>query len=129
MIVHARDGSLLVRDDESGELVFAIVQGENANAELLWRRIPRGKCIANWVADNRQAAIVNDTVNDGRFYGGLDEECAFSTRSILAARILAGDEMLGVIEVLNKRSAVSFNERDKERLARCVRWPGESWQP
>tara|TARA_B100000029_G_scaffold463123_1_gene496179 strand:- start:426 stop:710 length:285 start_codon:yes stop_codon:yes gene_type:complete len=31
--VHARDGSLLVRDDESGELVFAIVHGENENAE------------------------------------------------------------------------------------------------
>ncbi len=78
------------------------------------RRIPRGKGIANWVADKRQAAIVNDTVNDGRFYRGPDEERAFSTRSILAAPILADDEMLGVIKVLNKCSAVSFNERNRD---------------
>jgi len=123
--VHAKDGSLLVRDDDTNELVFAIAQGERPNKDLLWRRIPSGKGIASWVAENRQAAIVNDTGEDSRFYGGLDEELSYDTHSILAAPIVSDDELLGVIEVLNKRNAGPFNEHDKDRLAELCKVAGE----
>jgi GAF domain-containing protein len=123
--VHAKDGSLLVRDDDTNELVFAIVQGERPNNALLWRKIPPGKGIASWVAEHRCAAIVNDTGEDSRFYGGLDQELAYATHSILAAPIVFGDELLGVIEVLNKRNSEPFNERDKDRLTELCNVAGE----
>ena len=65
--VHAKDGSLLVRDDETDELVFALVRGDAASKDLLWRRLPTGKGIASWVVENAEAAVVNDTQTDKRF--------------------------------------------------------------
>ena len=38
--IGARDGSLLVPDDETGELVFVLVQGSSTKANLVGRRLP-----------------------------------------------------------------------------------------
>ena len=123
--VHAKDGSLLVRDDETDELVFALVRGEAASKDLLWRRLPAGKGIASWVVANGEAAVVNDTHTDRRFYGELDQELSFETNSILAAPIIGGDEVLGAIEVLNKRNGLLFDERDRLRLSQLCRVAGD----
>ena len=123
--VHANDGSLLVRDDETDELVFALVRGKAANTDLLWRRLPAGKGIASWVLERAEAAVVNDTQTDTRFYGQLDQELEFETNSILAAPIIGGDEVLGAIEVLNKRSGMLFDERDRQRLSQLCRVAGD----
>lgn len=123
--VHAKDGSLLVRDDETDELVFALVRGEAASKDLLWRRLPAGKGIASWVVENAEAAVVNDTQTDQRFYGKLDQELKFETSSILAAPIIGGKEVLGAIEVLNKRSGLLFDERDRLRLSQLCRVAGD----
>jgi len=124
-VINASDGSLLVTDDETGELVFVLAHGRVSMDELVGQRIPHGKGIAGWVAKNKKPTIVNNTRADDRFYSRLDEKLSFETRSIVAAPIIGGSRVLGVIEVLNKRDGKPFNQTDQTLLQLLCRFAGE----
>lgn len=112
----AKDGALLICDEETGDLVFALVHGDLPKKALLWRRVPAGEGVAHWVFENRSAAIVNNAENDERFYKAVDKAHRFRTNSIIAAPILNGDEVLGVLEILNKRDGRYFSQNDQNHL-------------
>lgn len=123
--VRARDASLLVLDEDSKDLVFVFSIGELAPETLAWKRVPSGEGVAGWVAVNRRATIVNDPANDERFYGAFDKENTFRTGSLLAAPIIGGGRVLGVIEVLNKAGAGYFSPQDQTMLTLACRLAGE----
>lgn len=112
----ATDGALLVKDDDSKDLVFALAWGKTPRSELIWKRIPAGQGVAQWVAQNRRPAIVNNATSDERFYKGIDIDNDFRTQSILAAPIIDGQKVLGVIEVLNKKDGAYFTLGDQNHL-------------
>lgn len=115
-VTSSKDAALLIRDDVTGDLVFALAWGDMPKSELLWKRVPKGQGVAHWVADNRRPAIVNDVSSDERFYAELDRVNSFRTRSILAAPLLNGEEVLGVVEVLNKQGSGYFTLNDQNHL-------------
>lgn len=117
----ADDGALLIRDDASGDLIFALVQGETPKKKLLWRRVPAGRGVAHWAASHKRATIVNNTINDERFYKGIDAENNFCTRSILAAPLLNGEETIGVLEIINKKDGQFFSLSDQNHLTILAR--------
>jgi signal transduction protein with GAF and PtsI domain len=123
--IGAEDGSLLVLDDETDELVFAITQGGIPEELLRWRRLPAGEGIAAWVIRNRRATIANNPHEDTRFYQELDRELEFKTTSILAAPIVGGGRVLGVIELLNKKEGKVFSASDQGLLTLLCRFAGE----
>lgn len=123
--INAKDGSLLVLDEDTEELVFVVAHGDVPQEELRWRRIPPGEGIAGWVAQNGRATIVNDTKTDQRFYSGVDDEFHFQTESILAAPIIGGGRVLGVLEMLNKQGGVPFSASDQTLLTIMCRFAGE----
>lgn len=124
-VINASDGSLLVTDDETGELVFVLAHGRVKTEDIVGQRIPPGKGIAGWVAKNKKPTIVNNTRTDDRFYSRLDEKLSFETRSIVAAPIVGGNRVLGVIEVLNKKDGKPFNQTDQTLLQLLCRFAGE----
>jgi GAF domain-containing protein len=123
--INAKDGSLLVLDEDTNELVFVIAQGDVGRERLAWRRLPPGEGIAGWVAKNRRATIVNDAQADDRFYPAVDNEFDFRTQSVLAAPIIGGGRLLGVIEVLNKNDGKLFTMGDQTLLSLMCRFSGE----
>jgi len=123
--INAKDGSLLVLDEGTEELVFVIVQGDIPRTHLAWRRIPPRQGIAGWVVQERRATTVNNAQADERFWGDLDEELGFFTNSILAAPIIGGGRVLGVVEVLNKLDGLQFNTEDQALLSLVCRFAGE----
>jgi GAF domain-containing protein len=123
--INAKDGSLMVLDEDSGDLVFVLAEGDVPRDQLAWQRLPPGEGIAGWVVENRQATIVNDVQDDERFYPELDHRLGFRTHSILAAPIIGGSRVLGVIEVLNKRDGKLFNSNDRTLLSLMCRFSGE----
>ena len=123
--IDAQDGSLLAMDEDTRELVFVLAQGDVPQEKLAWRRLPAGEGIAGWVAEHGESTIVNDVRADGRFYAAVDTDLGFTTRSILAAPIIGGGKVLGVIEVLNKRGGVRFEEHDLTLLGLMCRFSGE----
>ena len=111
-VLKATDGSLMLTDEESGELVFTVVRGAAAD-RLVGYRLPVGAGIAGWVAAQRQPQIVRDVRSDPRFYPLVDEAFGFTTRTMICVPVTLDDgRVLGVIEVLNKASERGFNQDD-----------------
>ena len=115
-VLEASDGSLMLTDEESGELVLAVVRGKAAD-RLLGYHLPKNVGIAGWVSAHRQPQIVRDVRNDPRFYPQVDEAFGFSTRSMICVPVTLDDgRLLGVIEVLNKASERGFNQEDLDLI-------------
>jgi len=110
-VVGASAGSLLLVDEETGELVFAVVHGP-ARERLTGYRMPQGQGISGWVAANRKPQVVRDVRTDPRFSPLVDETFDFQTRSLAAWPLLDGERVLGVVEALNKSSDREFSELD-----------------
>ena len=112
----ASDGSLMLTDEETGDLVFSIVRGASAG-RLDGYRLPKGTGIAGWVAQHRQPQIVRDVRRDPRFFAQVDEAFGFNTRSMVCVPVYLDDgRVLGVIEVLNKASDLEFTQDDLDQL-------------
>jgi sigma-B regulation protein RsbU (phosphoserine phosphatase) len=114
--LNATDGSLMLLDEDNGDLVFTVVRGEAAN-RLTGYHLPKGVGIAGWVAEHRQPQAVHDVRRDPRFYARVDEAFGFSTRSMVCVPVYLDDgRLLGVIEVLNKVSDKEFTPDDMDLL-------------
>ncbi|MBW2247466.1 MAG: GAF domain-containing protein, partial [Deltaproteobacteria bacterium] len=66
---------------------------------------------------DRTTQVVNDVQSDPDFYGNIDKEHAFKTKSILAAPLMSGDELVGVINALNKVENKLFDKEDDQILS------------
>ncbi|HLY28965.1 MAG TPA: GAF domain-containing protein [Aggregatilineales bacterium] len=119
-ILRAEAGSLLLRDEESGDLIFRLAVG-GSGQDLVGSRIPAGEGIAGTVAQSGKHMIVNDTQQDNRWYGEVAQDGsalprAFATRAILAVPLTARGGSIGVLEVINKRDGTPFVEEDVNLL-------------
>ncbi len=109
--IHASDGSLLLLDDETDELVFVVSHGAVAD-QLLDHRIPLGEGITGWVAQSGEATIVTEVRSDARFSATVDQQFGFQTRSMISVPLSIGDKVMGALTALNKFNGEEFNEAD-----------------
>jgi len=123
--INAKDGSLLILDEDTRELVFVLAKGDVPQEQLHDLRIPPDTGVAGWVAANRKSTIVNDPRHDERFYNKVDDLMDFKTNSLLAAPIIGGNRLLGVIEVLNKQDGKQFDDNDESLVHLLCRFAGE----
>lgn len=124
-LINAPDGSLLLLDDETNELVFVLVYGSLAG-DLVNYRIPADEGIAGWVVQNAHPALVRDVRRDERFSHMIDESFKFRTLSIAAAPLIGDQKVLGVVEVLNQPGDEPFSELDMDLLKLLCRFAGEA---
>jgi GAF domain-containing protein len=100
-------------DEETGELTFDVATGEPGR-EVVKYRVPPGQGIAGWVVQNAQPLQIDDPKSDPRFYDRIDKSINFETRNILAVPLQVKDRVIGVVEVINKKGAPSFTQKDTE---------------
>lgn len=105
----AEAASILLLDDKKKNFYFYEITGP-AKAVLMTKTFPADKGIAGAVMQSQQSEIINDVQNDSRFFRQIDSESGFHTRNILVIPLVAGDEKIGVLEVLNKTNGASFTE-------------------
>ncbi|HET9221480.1 MAG TPA: GAF domain-containing protein, partial [Roseiflexaceae bacterium] len=117
-LLGVEEGSLLLVDDATGDLVFTYTTGP-FGSRLLGQHLPSGVGLAGYVATNGISVIVNDAQNDQRFYAATDRSTGFITRAILAAPLRGVGGVQGVIEVMNKRDGGLFTDEDR-RLVEAV---------
>jgi len=110
-VLHPDTWSLLLMDQDKGELYFQIATGKGAEA-LKDIRIKLGQGLAGWVAQTGQPVVVPDTSKDARFFAKVDERTKMETRSIVAVPVRFRDHCLGVIELLNCVGPEGFSKRD-----------------
>jgi len=112
MRLFGADGcSVALSDASARQLAFVTVVGTIGPTEF---RIPAGQGIAGWVAENGEPVIVNDVSSDPRFYGAVDGQTGFHTRSILCVPLRLRDRVIGALEAIN--APEGFTEEDLEIL-------------
>ncbi|XP_034233442.1 probable 3',5'-cyclic phosphodiesterase pde-5 isoform X2 [Thrips palmi] len=132
-LVDADRASLFLLDARSGELYARIfdVGGEQqqqgfeagagsedslASAYKLHTeeiRFPMGTGIAGQVARTGEVLNIPDAYSDPRFNRSVDQLTGYRTRSILCMPIFIRGALIGVVQMVNKRSG-TFNKEDEE---------------
>ena len=87
---------------------------------------PVDQGLAGYVYQTQKSAIFNDVQQDHRFYGKFDSVSGFQTKNLVAIPLVAGDEKIGVLEVLNKAGDEPFM---KTTVFSSNRLPGKSPLP
>lgn len=109
--------SILVLTPEGEELEFERARGQVANA-FVRARLKVGEGIAGWVAQHRKPLLVNSAQKDRRFNRNFDNKTNFKTRSILCAPLISRNRILGVVELINKKSKnLRFTNGDLKTLS------------
>ena len=67
-------------------------------------RFPTGKGIAGFVADTAQTLNIKRAYEDERFNPAIDEQTGYKTGSILCMPIHIRGTVIGVIQMINKKS-------------------------
>ncbi len=111
IVTDAKASTLMLLDEDTGELVFSIPTGPNA-AELKDIRIPPGVGVAGWVAQNQQHVLIEDAKKDSRFYNKIDDITGEETKSLLCVPMRSKRKLIGVLEVINKSDDGRFTEED-----------------
>ena len=113
--LRCEEGSVLFYDEENNELEFFTAVGETGK-DLETVRFSADKGIAGRALRELTTQIVNDVESSPDFYGDIDEEHSFKTKSILATPLVSGEEIVGVIEAINKIEG-QFDQEDGQILA------------
>jgi HD-GYP domain-containing protein (c-di-GMP phosphodiesterase class II) len=115
-LVHAEAGSLLLRDEPSGDLFFRMAVGEKGDL-LKEIRLKLGQGIAGLVAQSGKPLLVNDAQHDPRVAHDVDLRTGYVTKNLIAVPILAQGEIIGVLEAVNKRGGRPFSKWDIDEFA------------
>ncbi len=111
-LLDAETSSLLLLDEDEGDLIIHVATGEPGE-QVEKQRVPAGQGIVGWVVERGEVAVVDNPKDDPRFYKAMDEASGFETRNILALPLKVRDRTVGVVEVINKRGG-SFTDTDQE---------------
>lgn len=103
--------SLVLIDEETGDLIFLVTKGEKA--KIIKRiRMKSGQGVVGAVVQTKKPTIVNDVSKDHRFFKLADKKSGFQTKSILCVPMSSINRTLEAIEVLNKLDNSDFNNQD-----------------
>jgi GAF domain-containing protein len=110
LVSDADEGSLLVLDRAAGDLRFAMTIGPlDAEAALLGQRVPLGKGITGLAAATLEVQIGAPTYKDihqSEQLGGGEPN------AVMAAPMLAGEELIGVLTAVSFRADKRFTTQD-----------------
>ncbi len=110
-LLNAEASAIWGIDAEREELFFQLARGESAD-RVKELRLKMGEGVVGWVAQRGQPLIIPDTSLDPRFSQRVDAESGFKTRSIMCVPLSHQGHLVGVLEVLNKKTAGGFTDED-----------------
>ncbi len=113
-VAHAEASSLMLYDPTYEELYFHVTIGDTGDQEMLKQevRLQLGQGIAGVAAAQRKTMNVEDVKTCPYFFAEADSKTHFETRNVLATPMVDRNQLVGVIEVVNKIDAPSFSSLD-----------------
>ena len=109
-VLDAEAGSIWLR--KADVLVCEIARGP-VREKIEGIELPMGAGIVGDVALRGESELVADATDDPRFVHQVDDATGFATRSVATAPLKTKDDVLGALQVLNKRSGTGlFDEAD-----------------
>ncbi len=113
-VLTADASSVLLLDRKRSRLIFTAAVGDRSDA-LIGEEFDANLGIAGRVASSGHAELVTDVSADPSFFKGIDDKSSFRTQGLVAAPMRFRNEVIGVIEVLNKHQG-QFTEDDVDIL-------------
>ncbi|MBI4492788.1 MAG: GAF domain-containing protein [Chloroflexi bacterium] len=114
-VIAARAASLFLLEPGGQEMSVAVALGEKAN-EVRWLRMPVGHGIAGLVAATGQPMAVADARSDPRQASDIAQMIGYLPQSILCVPLFYEEQVIGVLELLDKEGAPAFSATDMEVL-------------
>lgn len=106
-ILDAERGTVFLYDEDTDELVVRVATGVGSF------RIPSDKGVVGESARTRQLINVRDCYADPRFNREIDKRTGYKSRCMLTIPLIGyEDSLIGVLQILNKKSGV-FDEQDE----------------
>lgn len=112
-LVNTEGSSVWLWDDPSHEWLVCVgihSHGQNITPGTIMR-LKAGKGIAGWVAQHGKSVQAGNVKTDERFTTEVDDSTGYDTQSLLAVPLQARNQVIGVLELVNKRNS-SFSESD-----------------
>jgi signal transduction histidine kinase len=110
-LTHTEACSIMLLDKRTGELRFTHSIGEGSEG-LRDVTVPLDNSIAGWIVRKRKPLLIRDAKTDPRWHSQIDKTIDFDTRSILGVPLKVKDEVIGVMELLNKVDEQGFVQDD-----------------
>ncbi|NJN98363.1 MAG: GAF domain-containing sensor histidine kinase [Anaerolineales bacterium] len=110
-MIEAEAVAVLLLNQKSGELWFEAVVGPWENGVARTPIALEGS-IAGWIIRSGEFLVVDSLPEDGHHFSEIDKMPPFEVHSILGAPLKFNEKTIGVLEVFNKRSGVSFTGDD-----------------
>lgn len=111
-VIDAEASSIFMFDPERNDFFFEVATGQAGEA-VKQIRVPWGKGMVGWAAENLKTLLVPDVTQDPRFYSKVDEKSKFVTRNAITVPLKPKDKLIGVAQVLNKKGG-TFTREDVE---------------
>ena len=116
--VPSDSGSILLDDPllkgdtgHQGKLYFIACFGVGS-AGLVGTHLPDELGIVGATYQTGLPYLRKDISRDDKFYAGIDKKTQYESKSILAMPIKIYDSVIGVIELINRKEKVNFDDRD-----------------
>lgn len=122
-IVHAaveltdtEEASILLLDPTTGELRFEAASNLSGSA-MAAIPVPSEGSLAGWVLTHGEPTLVEDARGDSRWFANVDKTIRFTTRNLLAVPMRVHNEVIGVVEAINKRGDLPWTQDDMNTLS------------
>ncbi|MCG6895074.1 MAG: sigma-54-dependent Fis family transcriptional regulator [Desulfobacteraceae bacterium] len=115
-MMNATASSLLLLDEHHRKLFFKVATGEKRD-DVKKFEIDVGKGIAGTVAQTGEALLIEDVHKEPRWYREISESIGFDTRSIACVPMKVNGNIVGVVEVIDKRDGSPFCNDDLKILS------------
>lgn len=112
-LVNSEGASILLVDENTKDLFFAAATGSDP-AELREIPVPLEGSIAGTIFRSNRPLIINEVASDPRHFD-MQDKTELATRSLAGVPMRIRDDVIGVLEAINKRSG-AFEESDLETL-------------
>jgi signal transduction histidine kinase/putative methionine-R-sulfoxide reductase with GAF domain len=114
-ILNCEAGTFFLVDGQTNELIFRVTAGPVAK-DLAGQRIQPGAGIVGRTVTTGGPVIDNDVQHSKEWNPETDNMTGFQTRALMAVPLRVKDNLIGVIEVINRRDGLPFVEEDQTLL-------------
>ena len=116
--VPSDSGSILLDDPllkwgkgRKGKLYFMACFGAGSS-ELVGTHLPDDVGIVGATYRSGKPYLSKDVSKDGKFYDVIDKQTQYESKSILAMPIKIDDSVVGIIELINRKEEVNYDNKD-----------------
>ncbi len=115
-LTNTEEASILLIDPASGELRFEAASNLSGSA-MAAIPVPMEGSLAGWVVTHGEPELVEDVRSDSRWFANVDKTTRFITRNLLVVPMKVHNQVIGVVEAINKHDDQPWTLDDVNTLS------------